>query len=83
MIYGVIKFYHPEIDHMEEVLCETEAEMQENLVHSLETGFPAEQIFCWVRDETAANRLFSIMDAHGSRGRIFQLHISNLNYGLM
>lgn len=82
MIYGVIKFYHPEIDYSEKVPFETESEMHESLAHSLETGFPAGQISCWVRDEAAADKLFSIMDAHGPRGRIFELNENNLNYVL-
>lgn len=83
MLYGVIKFHHPEIDHTETVPFLSEAQMHADLTRSLKTGFPPEQISCWVRDKAAAEKLFGIMDANGGvRSRCFELNHDNVDFVL-
>lgn len=83
MLYGVIKFYHPEIYHTETVPFVSEDQMHADLARSLKMGFPPEQISCWVRDKAAAEKLFDIMDAHGNvRSRCFELNHDNVDFVL-
>ena len=77
--YGVIIYMHPEIDHTERVPFATQAEMHESITHALDSGFKTENINCYVKDEKAANAIFSIMDKRKiDRCRIFQITDENL-----
>ena len=77
--YGIITYRHSEIDHTERVPFAVQAEMHESITHALDSGFPTENINCYVQDEKAANAIFAIMDERKTgRCRIFQLTDENL-----
>lgn len=55
-------------------------DVESSLRHAIRTGHDIDNITCYVRTESDANKLFAIMDAeagrpnvHGSRARVFQL----------
>lgn len=78
---GVIRFRYPDdAVSPQSVPYLTMAEVEDSLLHAIRTGHEIDDITCWVRTESDADKLFAIMDAHarlanvhGSRARIFGL----------
>lgn len=65
--FGVICYHHPEIDHTEEVLFESEAAMKAYLAESLNGGFDVNHVWTYVPSVEVAGRLAAMVkDITGS-----------------